>query len=267
MLFSNKTIWITGASSGIGRELALQLAGDGVTLILTARNVEKLSMLSDSCTAKGAACYVLPADLYDTGIVKKLVEDALACTGHIDMVIHSAGISQRSLSTDTTPEVYRQLMQLNYFAPVDITAALLPHFTTHNRGHIAFINSMAGLMGFPMRSGYSAAKHALKGYSETLQAELLQTGIAITSIYAGRIQTPISLSAVTGDGTAWGRLDAGQQQGIPVATCARKIIGAIVKKKKRKFIAKNEIILWWLWYLFPAIYYLIAHKKGHTPGN
>lgn len=262
MDLTNKTIWITGASSGIGEELARQLAAQGVTLILTARNAEKLEALASFLRTRGAVCYLLAADLYQLDTLEALTRKALQFTGNIHIVIHSAGISQRSLAQETDLKVYHQLMDINFFAPVYITRYLLPHFIEKNNGHIVVLSSVAGLMGFPLRSGYSAAKHAVKGYFETLQTETHDQEIYTTLVYPGRINTPISVSSIKGDGSAHGKMDDGQLNGIPVHECASRIISAIHARKKRVVIAKGERLLWWFWFLAHPLYQAISFKKG-----
>lgn len=259
MLFKNKVVWITGASSGIGTELARQLAAKGARLILTGRNKEALQEVAAFC---GRTTAILPADLTDQNALQTLPGKAIEAFGHIDIIIHSAGISQRCLAEETGEAVYRQLMEINFFAPVALTQELLPHFRERGAGHIVVISSVAGLMGVPLRTGYAAAKHAVKGWFEALQTEHTIPGLNITLVFPGRIHTAISLSALTGDGTRHGKMDKGQLNGIPVEVCAKKIIRAVERKNRRILIAKGERVLWWLWFLFPSLYYGIARRKG-----
>lgn len=262
MHFKDKVIWITGASSGIGKELALQLSQQHAKLLLTARRKEALVEVQLQCKQQTPHCHILAADLYDSADIKKLAEAAIDVYGHIDVIIHCAGVSQRSLAVNTTEEVYRQLMEINFFAPVNLTRYLLPHFASKQNGHIVILNSMAGLMGFPMRSGYSAAKHAVKGFFETLQTEHNIPNLEITIVSPGRINTPISLSALTADGSKHNHMDAGQLNGISVQRCAEKIIHAIHHKKKHVIIARGERLLWWFWWFLPSLYYRIARNTG-----
>ena len=259
MHFKRKVIWITGASSGIGAELAKQLCSQQARVILTARSKEKLAELKINCQSE---CKLLPADLYNSDSIEQLINDAIELYGHIDIIIHCAGISQRSLATETDMKIYRQLMEINFFATIAITRHLLPHFQERNSGHIVALSSMAGLMGFPMRTGYAAAKHAVVGYFETLQTELLDTNIHATIVSPGRIKTPISLTALTKDGTPHNKMDDGQLNGIPVEVCAKRILNAVSNKKKHIIIAKGERLLWWFWWFIPSLYYRISHKKG-----
>jgi dehydrogenase/reductase SDR family protein 7B len=261
MHFKNKVIWITGASSGIGAALAKKLAAQQTSLILSARNISALERVQKECEVLTKNCNILPVDLLSDSI-EDITEKAISLFGYIDIHISCAGVSQRSLATETSLAVYRSLMEINFFAPICITRALLPHFTKRGTGHIAVISSVAGLMGFPLRSGYSAAKHALQGFFETLQIENVIQGIHFTIISPGRIYTPISLSALTGNGTPYQVMDEGQVNGIPVEQCADKILTAIERKKKHVIIARGERILWWFWWFLPRVYYSIARKAG-----
>ncbi len=257
--FKNKTVWITGASSGIGAALALGCAKAGAKLILTARNYERLQGVKTQCMEYTAFCELLPADLLIAETLAQLAIQAIAIFGKIDVLINNAGVTQRALAAEATSQSERELMEINFFAPVLLTKFLLPHLS-ENQGSIAVVSSMAGLMGFPKRSAYAAAKHALKGYFETLQLE--ETQVAITIISPGRIRTPISYSALTAGGEAFGKMDAGQANGIPADECARRILKAIAKKKKHIIIAKEEQLLFWIWWWMPFFYYKIARRAG-----
>ena len=261
MHFKSKVVWITGASSGIGRQMAIQLASEQAILILTSSNADALQNLAEILKSK-TKCHILPFDLLNVDGIPKLVDDALELEGKIDYVIQSAGISQRELASATSLEVNRTLMELNFFAPVAIAQAVLPHFKKLNSGNITLISSVAGLMGFPLRSGYAASKHAVKGYFETLQTELYATNIKISVVYPGRIDTNISRNAITGNGLRYGKNDQNNEVGMSVEVCARKIISGIKKEKKIIIIAKAERLLLWLWWFLPSIYFKLAYSKG-----
>lgn len=260
MRFENKVIWITGASSGIGAELDVQLAKLNAKLILTARNEEALRQIKEAC--KDAVCSVLIGDMLQPETFDSLVKKAVEIHGRIDIAIFCAGQTQRSYAIATEMYVYRQLMELNFFAPVALTKILLPQFARQGSGHVVVISSVAGLMGFPLRTGYAASKHALKGFYETLQTEHRLPNFHITIISPGRINTPISINAITGKGEKHGLMDEGQLHGIPVDVCAKKIIRAIHKKRRHLIIARSEKFLWWLWWFVRPLYYKIARAKG-----
>lgn len=260
--YTNKVIWITGASSGIGAELALQLSRQKASLILTARNQRALQEIQQVCLQHTPHCVLLPADLTDAGSLAPLAQQALDIFGHIDVLINNAGVTQRAFAEDTAPEVDRRLMEINFFTPVALTKLLLPHFRARKTGHVTVISSMAGLMGFPKRTAYAAAKHALKGYFETLQVEHTIPGFYATIVSPGRIQTPISLNALTASGQPHSKMDSGQQNGIPVDVCVRSILKGIAGHQRHIVIARSERILWWLHKWWPSLYYRIARNTG-----
>lgn len=259
MHFKDKIVWITGASSGIGKELAIQLSNQNAILILTSSNAELLENLKSELNCK---VHSLPYNLLHIDGIENLVQQAIQLEGKIDFVIQSAGISQRSLANETSMDVYKKLMDINYFAPVALTQAILPHFKKQNSGSMTVISSIAGLIGFPMRTGYCASKHAIKGYLETLQSELYKTNIHICIVYPGRINTNISKNALLGDGNRFAETDENNSVGMDVNICVNKILTGIIKRKKNIIIVKAERFLFWLWWFVPSLYYKIAHAKG-----
>jgi dehydrogenase/reductase SDR family protein 7B len=262
MQLNDKTFWITGASSGIGAELARQLAARGARLVLTARNEAALKAVQEDCLRHSVDCQLLPADLLDAGKLEALTQAAIDQFGVLHGVIFSAGQSQRSLAIETDIQVYRHLMELNFFAPIAITRYLLPYFKEKGGGHLVAISSIAGLMGFPQRTGYAASKHALKGYFETLQTEHEIPGLHITLVSPGRVQTPISVRAITGNGSTHGKMDEGQLKGLPVTRCAEMILGAMIRGRRHLLITQEEKWLWWIWWFCRPLYYRIAREKG-----
>jgi short-subunit dehydrogenase len=262
MHFKDKIVWITGASSGIGRELAIQLAKKDAKLILTSSNLDSLKLVQEEVLKYSDSVYLLPFDLFNLNEIPKLVQSAIAVYGTVDFVIQSAGISQRSLAENTDLQVYKKIMDLNYFAPVAITQKIMPFFKSQNSGGMIVISSIAGLIGFPLRSGYAASKHAIKAYIETLQSENYQTKIYISSVFPGRINTNISRNALLGNGEKSGKQDANNEVGMPVEKCAYFILKGIQKRKRNIIIGFPERFLLWVWWFVPSLYYKIAFKKG-----
>lgn len=262
MHFKDKVVWITGASSGIGKELAIQLSNLGAILILTSSNEEKLIEVQKELSIKSSKSYIIPYDLFDIEGIDDLTQKVIVLEGRIDCVIQSAGISQRSIAEVTDFSVYKKLMGINYFAPVAISQAVLPHFKKNNAGNMVVISSIAGLIGFPLRSGYAASKHAIKGYLETLQTELYDSNIKISIVYPGRIDTNISKNAITGDGFKAEVEDANNKVGMNVSQCASQLIKGIKNNKKAIYIGKPERLLFWIWWFFPSLYLKISHKTG-----
>lgn len=260
MHFTDKVILITGASSGIGHELALLLAKEKARLILAARNQPALEAVRHQCLLHTPHCEILLMDVTSETQVNEGAQRALQFFGKIDVLVNNAGVTQRSKLIDTSVAAIRQLMEVNFFGAVMLTKALLPHFRQTGHGQIIVISSMAGLMGYPWRSGYNAAKHALQGYFETLQTEQPIPGLYTTIVCPGRIHTPITYSAITANGEPYGKMDPGQANGIPVDRCARKILKAMHTRKKIVLIAREEKILLWFKRYFPPLFYLIARK-------
>lgn len=242
----DKVIWITGASSGIGEALVYALAQRGAKLILSARRKEELERVKGNCPpAAQANIKTLPLDLTQTETLKLNTEVAIQIFGHVDTLVNNGGISQRSFAKDTLIEVDRKIMEVNYFGAVALTKFLLPHFLQRKQGHFVTVSSVTGIFGTPYRSGYAASKHALHGFFDSLRAELwkdVEDKITVTMICPGFIHTPITLSAVTGDGSPLGKMDDAQYKGKPASWCAEKIISAMEKKKEEVYIGGIETL-------------------------
>ncbi len=227
--YNNKTVWITGASSGIGKEMAIQLSRLGARLILSSRKKGTLQDVAQLCESESID--LLPLDLEDHEGLDKLIVENEALLSSVDILINNGGISQRSKVKETSFDVYKKLMDINYFGTVKLSLAMLPHFTRKNNGHYVVISSMAGKFGVPVRSGYSASKMALHGFFDALRAELTSTNIKTTIICPGYIQTDISKNALTSDGSPQGTMDEAQRNGMPVETMVKKVLSAISSGK------------------------------------
>ncbi len=265
MKLPGKTVWITGASSGIGEALASEYVKRGARVILSSPEVEKLNALSDSFNAfRSGSSLVVPLDLERGGDIPGIVAKTIKQAGRIDILINGAGISQRSLVIETPLEVDRKIFEINYFGAVALTKSLLPHMISNGGGTVAVISSIVGKFGFPMRSAYSASKHALHGFFETVRAELKRENIKVTIICPGRVRTNISVNAITKDGKSYGIMDRGQLKGIPPEKCARKIIRAIAGKRKEVYAGSTELLMVFIKRYFPRIFYLLSSKIKHA---
>lgn len=194
--FAGKRVWITGASSGIGAGMARAFAGAGAAVILSGRNEAALRGVAAGLA--GAA--VLPFDVTDHAALP----DIVARAGQVDVLILNAGISQRSLCEDTPMQVYRQILEVDYFAPVALTKAVLPQMLARGSGHLAVTSSIAGKVGAPQRTGYSSAKHAVMGFFDALRTEVSHRGVQVTTIIPGFVRTNIAVNALTAAGTPRG---------------------------------------------------------------
>ncbi|MGH0176023.1 UNVERIFIED_CONTAM: hypothetical protein FKN15_010639, partial [Acipenser sinensis] len=199
-----KVVWITGASSGIGEELAYQLAKTGASLILSARRENELHRVKQNCIEQSRLqekdILVLPLDLTTRGSHEAITKTAIEHFGKIDILLNNGGRSQRSLCLETGLDVYQALMELNYLGTVSLVKCVLPHLVERKRGQIVTISSVAGLAGVPLASGYSASKHALQGFFNSLRSELADfPEITISSVCPGPVQSQIIKNAFTGD--------------------------------------------------------------------
>jgi len=261
--FNNKTIWITGASEGIGRELAIQMADLGGRLVLTARNVQKLNALKEQLPGEGHIVY--PMDLLKSEAISGGVIEVLKLTGGIDVLINNAGVSQRSLVKNTSLEVNRKIMELDYFSVVALTKALLPSMLTRKSGHIVTISSVAGKIGTPMRSAYCSAKHAVIGFMDSLRAEVHADNIKVMVVTPGSVKTNISINALEGDGSAHGVTDPAIASGIPVDQCARRIIRGIQSGTPELLIARGkEKLAVYVKRIFPGLLFKMVNKMQTT---
>ncbi|MDH4457866.1 MAG: SDR family NAD(P)-dependent oxidoreductase [Nevskia sp.] len=233
------TIWITGASSGIGEALALDAGRRGARLVLSARRESELERVRAACAAPSKVA-LLPLDLMDFDAADAAAR-AERRFGPIDVLVNNAGKSQRSLLVDTSMDVYRQLMELDYFAPVALTRALVPSMRARKTGHVVMISSIAGRIGAPLRTGYSAAKHALAGFTEAARAELWRDGLRFTTVFPGYVQTGISANALSGDGSLFGVTDRNIAGGIAAADCAASIWRAVEAGDEEVFMGGKEV--------------------------
>lgn len=233
--FKDKVIWITGASSGIGEALACRLSAHGAKLILSGRRINELERVRHNCAQPGNV-NILPFDLTDSASLETKVAAAIALFGHIDMMVHNGGISQRGLVAETGIAVHRQVMELNYFSYIILTKLLLPHFIERRSGYIVVTSSVMGKIGTPMRSAYAAAKHALHGYFDCLRAEVDHYGIKVTILTPGYIHTPIAV--ISGDGSFLSSASDDISAGFSADKAAGQIINAVKNERYEPYIGK-----------------------------
>lgn len=256
-----QTYWITGASSGIGEALAVQLSKSGAQLILSARNAQKLEELR-SRLASPEKVKILSFDLKNAAEAPAVVKKAWECFGSLDVVILNAGLSQRSLVKDTDLKVYRELMEVNYFGNIALTQALLPYFLKSGCGQFVVVSSLVGKFGTPYRSGYAASKHALHGYYDSLRAELMseKQNIDVTIICPGFVATNISFNALGGEGSNLGTYDEANAGGLKPDEFARRAIKAIHAKKFESYIGGKETFGIMVKRLFPNLFVRILAR-------
>jgi short-subunit dehydrogenase len=257
---SGSVVWITGASSGIGEALSYELSKMGNTLILSARNKERLQEVKSRCEFPEKT-HTLPLDLADHASMVKLVTEALSFCGKIDILVNNAGISQRSLIADTQLDVYKKLINVNYLGTIALTKALLPHFVERQCGHFVTVTSLMGRFGSPLRSGYCGAKHALHGFFDVLRMEHQADKLSVTMVCPGFVQTNIAYNALTADGTLQQKNDHATGKGMPVELFAKKMIHAMAHRKFEVYIGGKEVSGIYLKRFFPRLLHKVVLRS------
>jgi len=229
--FQGRVVWVTGASSGIGRGIAKAAAARGARLILSGRRPETLGAVADECVALGAPAEgvaTLAFDLEDGEARARSCERAAALLGPLDIIVLNAGVSQRSTFLETSPEAFDRIMLLDFEAQVDITRRCLPAMVARRSGCLVAISSFTGLAGMPVRSAYSAAKHALAGFFQSIRAELVGTGLRVVTVSPGYVKTGVGRNALAGDGRPMTKDDPNIEGGADPDSVAMKILDSIL---------------------------------------
>ena len=252
MKVKGKVVWITGASSGIGEALAYEMAHKDARLILTARTLEKLKEVKRKCG--DAAVEILPFDVSEHHRATEIVAQALRFFGRVDVFVNNAGISQRATVMETSLEVEKRIMDVNYFGGIAIVKALLPLMVRQGGGQLVVMSSVMGKMGIPWRSTYAASKHALHGYFDALRAELISANIKVTVICPGYVNTEVTKHALMGDGSSHNRYSKASKNGYSPREFAIKALRAIEKDKYEVIIARKERIGIWIKRFFPSLF-------------
>jgi short-subunit dehydrogenase len=260
MNFTGKTLWITGASSGIGRAVAIELSLKKCHLILSSRKKEDLDRVASICNKNGSATSIIPFDLSDPVAVEQAAKTVFDNEINIDGLYHFGGISQRSYANETSIAVDRKIFEVNFFGTIELTKRILPVMIKNGGGQIAVTTSIVGKFGFPYRSSYAATKHALHGFFESVRAENVSNNILISMIIPGRVKTNISLNALDKDGNAHSKMDEGQDKGLSAEKSARIIVKKLEKEKKEILVGGSELIMVQIRRLFPRLFYYLSTK-------
>lgn len=258
----DKVIWITGASSGIGEALVYQLSKSGARIILSSRREEELLRVKNNAGLSDENCLIIPLDLSNTNDCSIWINQIISKFGKIDMLINNGGQSQRSSVLDTDERIERKLFEINYFSAVNLSKAVIPYMLKQKQGKIIVISSIAGKFGFFLRSSYSAAKHALHGYFESLRLELEQKGISVLIVCPGKIKTKVSLNAVSNGGKEHNEMDPSHENAMSAEECAKQIISAIIQNKEEVFIGGKELLIVKIKRFFPALFAKLIRKQS-----
>jgi dehydrogenase/reductase SDR family protein 7B len=259
----NKVVWITGATSGIGEALAYEYSKSGAVVVLSARREQELERVKQNCS-KPENTHILKLDLEQQEAFPLLAQQVHSDLGSIDILINNGGISQRSEAADTSMDIDRKIMEVNYFGNIALTKAVVPFMRKQGSGHIVTTSSISGKFGFFLRSAYSASKHALAGFYESLRLEEEKNNLQVSIVYPGLIATNISVHALDKDGKAHGKMDNKQETGMPADVCAQKIIKGISKGKHEIFVGKGEMKSVLIKRLFPKLFHKLIRKRKPT---
>ena len=253
--FRGKVVWITGASSGIGRALALAFGRAGARLILSARSAEALEAVAGET---GAEARVLPLDLTSLTELPGVAAQALAAFGGVDIMVHNAGVAVRDRAADVSLEVHERVLRTNYLGPVVLTQALLPSMRARGGGRFVVISSLSGKYGGPLLAAYAASKHALHGYFDTLRGEEREQRIAVTIVIPGFIRTEITAHALTGTGVQFGRVLPLYREAMTAEECAARILGAVARDRREVLVGGLEVWTVYLQRLSPRLAALVV---------
>jgi short-subunit dehydrogenase len=235
MGYSGKVVWITGASSGIGAALARDLASRGAHLVLSGRDEARLAEVAADCNET----LILPFDVREDAALADATARAIAWKGGVDLAFANAGVSQRSRALNTDIQVYRDIIDIDLTAQIAFSQGLIGHMAERGSGGLAFISSIAGKVGVPMRTAYCAVKFGLAGYGDALRGELSQSGVNVHMIYPGSVATDVARNAMMGDGSKRGRSDKVIDEGIPAADAAKTMLDGIAKGEREIIVAQG----------------------------
>lgn len=263
-IFSGKTVWITGASSGIGEALVYEFVKRGASLIISSNDPEGLDRVKSGCRDLSEKVTCVPFDLANTSEIGSIVDRQLKDFGKIDYLLNIGGISQRSRIDQTPLWLDRKIFEINYFGTVALTKAILPYMIGQKSGYIAATSSISGRFGFPLRSAYSASKQALHGFFETLFLENKNNNIRTSVIIPGRVRTNISFHALDSEGKEHGKLDEGLAKGISPEKAAKIIIKGILRNKREILVGSSELSLLYIRRICPWLFFRIADKIKST---
>lgn len=251
-----QVIVLTGASEGIGAEMARQLAqrhGQRLALVLAARNPERLEAVATECRDRGAQALVQPTDVSVEAECRALIQAAVQAYGRLDTLINNAGMSAHALLREVADlRWYEQLMRINHWGAVWCTHAALPHLLA-SRGRLCAVSSLAGLVGVPGRTAYSATKFAMTGFFEALRVELIGTGVSVTTAYPGVVATEIRRRGYDATGRPAGKSGLDERGAMPVDVCARLILDGLERRRREVVMTAQGRLGRWLKLLAPGL--------------
>ena len=258
--FRDNAVVLTGASRGIGRQMALQLADQGALLALAARDAGALEGVAEECRRRGARAVGIPADVGEEAECAALVARAAETLGRIDTLINNAGISMWARFDELRDlSVVERIMRVNYLGSVYCTWHALPHLKA-TRGRIVGVSSLTGKTGVPTRSAYAASKHAMAGFFDTLRIELAGSGVTVTMVYPDFVATEIRERAFGADGQPLGTSPVREGEVMTAETCARRILAAAAGRRRELVMTGRGKLGQWLKLLAPGLLDRLARR-------
>ena len=258
--YKEKVVIITGASSGIGRELAFQLADQGAWLALAGRNVERLEAARSECERSGGKAIAIPTDICFPTQCADLVRGCVEAYGRIDALVNNAGITMWATFEEVSDlSIFEQIMRVNYLGSIYCTHFALPYLILTN-GQVVGISSLTGKAGVPTRSGYAASKHAMVGFFDSLRIEVEPYGVSVTMVYPGFVASNVRARAFGPDGKPLGNSPVREGEVMKVETCAHLIVDAMTKRKREEVMTLRGKLGQWLKLIAPRLVDRIASQ-------
>jgi short-subunit dehydrogenase len=263
-VFAGKVVVLTGASVGIGKALALALAPQKPRLVLASRDEAQLGQVADACRARGAEAVVVPTDVGSQEACQRLVTRALGQFGAIDVLVNNAGIGMIANFEDIQDlGLYERLIRVNYLGCVYLTYYALPELK-RSKGQIVAVASLAGLTGVPTRTGYSASKHAVIGFFDSLRIELMGSGVSVTVVCPDFVVSEIHKRASGGDGKPLGQSPMQETKIMTAEECAAQILGAMERRERMLVMSLRGRLGRWVRLLAPGLIDRIALRAVRT---
>lgn len=266
---AGKVVMVTGASSGIGRELAVALNRKGARLLLAARSTDRLLELREELLATGCGeVEVITLDLEDLLTLQDKAVQARQVWGRVDILVNNGGVSVRGGALETKLEVHKRLMDINYFGAVELTRHLAPHMISQGGGTVVNVSSLQGKLAVPHRAAYAASKHALQAWSDSLRAEVSSQGVSVILVCPGYVRTQLSSNALTGEGGRHGEMDPSTAQGYCPIWVAERVVQAMESGQQEVVLAPlHHRLALLLRVLLPSLYFWLMARRAGKAGE
>ena len=264
----HKIIVITGASSGIGEATAYAFAKYKCKLILAARNIVLLEKVKHKCQQLGSMATIVQCDVSNEMDCMQLMQNAEMTYGKIDVLINNAGISMRATLEDCELAVLKQVMDVNFWGTVYCTKFALPQLL-HQKGSIIAVSSVSGLLGLPARTGYSASKHAVDGFMQSLRIENLKRNLHVGVVYPGYTASNIRNAALNKIGKPQAESPLDESKLMPAYEVANTIVEMVKKRKRQKILTFQGHLVNFINTFFPrwvdSLVYNFVSKEKDSP--